>query len=365
MSTGWKIALGVGAAIVAVNVALGAVDELTGGTPGGPHSSSYATGSDGAAAYAALLRRDRRRVLRLRTRPSQAVLDPAYTVVLLDPPFVLQEDGRALREFVRSGGRLVAGGPGVVRVLETVLDDELDWSDEGVLRPRLLSPAPELAGVQEVRSTGGVWSDTGGALPVLGSREGALLAVAAVARGRVVALADTSPLSNAALADGDNAQLALGLAGPSGRTVGFLESYHGYGEATGIAAVPDRWVAALALGLVAAAAFVLARGRRLGPPDPEARTLAPARRLYVESLAAVIARARRPDEAAEPVRERARRLYDEASRPGTSGSELARALGLSEEDVAAIRGETSGTAGVLAAGRALARLERRRRGDRG
>jgi hypothetical protein len=364
VSTGWKIALGVGAAVVAVNVALGVLDEVTGGTPGGPRSSSYATGADGAAAYADLLRRDGRRVFRVRARPSEAVLEPTSTAVLLDPPFVLQEDAAALRGFVRSGGRLVAGGARAVRVLETVLGDELEWTDEGAHRPRVLAPAPELAGVQDVSSTGGAWSDSGGALPVLGSRKGALLAVATVARGRVVAFADTSPVRNAALADGDNAQLALGLAGPSGRTVRFLESYHGYGETTGIAAVPDRWVASLALGLVAAAAFVLARGRRLGPPDPETRELAPARRVYVDSLAAVLARARRPEEAAEPVRERARRLYDEASRPGLSGSDSARALGLSEEEVAAIRGETSGTAGVLAAGRALARLERRGRGAR-
>ena len=56
-------------------------------------------------------------------------------------------------------------------------------------------------------------------------------------------LADDSPLQNAWLARDDNARLALGLAGPNTRPVEFFETYHGYGESSGLGAVPDRWLA--------------------------------------------------------------------------------------------------------------------------
>ena len=55
MNRGWKIALGIGATIVALNLLLIAVNSFTGGSPGGPESSSYATGTDGLAAYAELV----------------------------------------------------------------------------------------------------------------------------------------------------------------------------------------------------------------------------------------------------------------------------------------------------------------------
>ena len=57
MSRPWRIALVVVAVLVAVNLALRFLGTLTGGTPGGPRSSSYATSPRGAAAFAELLGR--------------------------------------------------------------------------------------------------------------------------------------------------------------------------------------------------------------------------------------------------------------------------------------------------------------------
>jgi hypothetical protein len=182
-----------------------------------------------------------------------------------------------------------------------------------------------------------------------------------VGRGRVVALADPSPLQNGALALDDDAAFGLAVTGDPGRPVLFAEGPHGYGRGEGLAALPRRWRLALAgLGL-AAAVWLLARSRRLGPPEDEARRLPPPRSAYVDAVAATLARTGRPDEAAEPVRRRARDLIAQrAGLPPDAGPEelhrAARRLGLTDEEAAAATGAgPAGDAGVLAAGRALAR----------
>ena len=78
------------------------------------------------------------------------------------------------------------------------------------------------------------------------------------------------------------------------RPVAFVESVHGYGRASGWGALPGRFRGALALLAVAGAALVLARGRRLGPAQPQGRTLAPARSEYAEGLAGALLRTDSP-----------------------------------------------------------------------
>jgi hypothetical protein len=186
-----------------------------------------------------------------------------------------------------------------------------------------------------------------------------LLAVASPGRGRLLLLSDASPLQNRLLDEADNAALGLSLAGPQARPVAFVESVHGYGRVSGITAVPNNWLVALALVVWAALVFLVARGRRLGPPEREDRELPPPRRTYVESLAAVLARTKRPGEAADPVREEARKAI--TRRSGLTGRpdeqelrEAGRRLGLSEPELDAVLGSGGD---VVAAGRVLARLE--------
>ena len=359
LTTPWRIGLAIAAALVAVNVALALVRSLTGGTPGGQPSSSYATGPEGAAAYAELLSRAGHPVTRLRREPSRAALDPSETLVLLDAAFVEDADRDALGRFVEAGGRLLVGGA-AGRWLRRVVPEAPRWTPGRVRAPRLLAPTPELARVRSVVADGrGAWQG-GAALPVLGSDDGALLSVAD-APGRVLLLADTTPLRNELLDEADNAALGLALAGPAGRPVRFLESYHGYGEATGFAAVPGRWWTAFALAFAAAVALMLARGRRLGPPQPPERELPPPRRVYVESLGGVLARTRGKEQSVAPVRARALALVAEraALGPEPSEEELRAAgerLGVSAEELDALLG--SARRDVLAAGRALARLTR-------
>jgi hypothetical protein len=291
---------------------------------------------------------------------ADATLDPRSTLVVLDPDGIDREDVSNLARFVGAGGRLVAGGssahadawlqpltgPGFRR----------DRSVGG--RAQVLAPVVETAGVRAVRTGGlGAWTATGGALPVLGRPGSAVVVVRALGTGRVVALADASPIQNRLLASADNAALAIGLAGDRARTVHFVESVHGYGTAYGFGAIPFRWRVAGAIVLAAVAMGMLSRGRRLGPPELGARPLGPPRRAFVDALAATLARTRNPLGAAEPVRAAIREhIARRAGLPaGTPDDEIARAarrLGMSGEDADAVL-----STDVMVLGRTLARLE--------
>lgn len=357
----WRLVAVLVGGLVAFSALANLLEHLT-PRPHGPRSSSYATSPAGLAAYASLLADYGHPVRRVRRPPSERPLDPRDTVVLLDPGFVEPEDANALRVFLRRGGRLVVGGESSDVWLHDVLEEAPDWSEHPVHRARPIVPVAETAEVENVESAGpGSWTtQTGQAVPVIAGDGGSIVAVAKVGRGRAVLLADPSALQNRLLDHADNAALGLALAG--NRTVDFLESVHGYHPATGFVAIPWSWRFALGGLVVAALVLMLARGRRLGPPEAEDRELPPPRRLYVESLAAVLGRTKRPDEAIEPVRAEGKRLLAERGQLDEAQNddalkEVGRRAGLSETEVGALLGSVRGNAGVLAAGRALAKLE--------
>ena len=368
MTRGQKLVAGVIGGLVGLNVLVLAVDS-TFGRPSGPASSSYTTAPDGLAAYADLVRDWGHAVTRLRGPLAQASLDPRATLVVLDPHRPLTRgDAVAVRSFVERGGRLIAGGTRDGGVIRRVLGRSPTRSREPVTNATTLAPAAGVEPGWSVVSAGGSWSDTGDALPVLGDDDAALAAVADVGRGTVFILADASPLQNALLGEADNAAFGLAAAGEE-RPVVFVESVHGYGEATGIRAIPTSSKWTLGGLLVAALALVLARGRRLGPPEREARELPPPRREYVDALAGVLHRTRRPVDATDPLRRAVRaRVAASASLPPDASdeavAETAARLGLRRDEIAAVFHPAPDGSDILAAGRALARLETRNR-DRG
>jgi hypothetical protein len=339
LSRPWRIALTVVAVLVAVNLALRFLGTLTGGTPGGPRSSSYATSLHGAAAYAELLGRAGHPVDQVRTQPHSSRPSAGTTVFLLDPAAVQPRDLAALRAFVYGGGRLVASG--------------LSRAEMRALVSRPPERAPGSRRVQEdglrIATDGRAeWRDEG------------LVAVRRVGRGTLEFLADSSPLQNWLLGTADNAAFGLAFALPRGRPVAFLESYHGYGtgSGTGLSALPLSWQLLLAgLGL-AGIVYAVARGRRFGPPEEEGRSLPPPRREYVDSLAAVVGRSKRRNAAVEPVRREARsELLRRASLPPDGDVRFAaNRLGFSEEDAEALLRTAETDADVLALGRAAARI---------
>jgi hypothetical protein len=277
-----------GLALAGLLLALWAVARFT-PAPRGPHSSSYATSSAGLAAYASLLERSGVTVRRLRRPVAERPPAPGETLVVLDPSVVDPDEARAIGDWVRAGGRLVAGGTRDASWLDSVLDDPPEWQPADRGRADVLVPVGETAGVRTVRTAeGGGWHRLGRALPVVGPGREPLVAVARSGRGSVALVADASPLQNRLLDEADNAALGIGLAG--GRPTAFLETVHGYGAARGVAGLPERVRWAL-LGLLLAGLVALwSLGRRLGPPEDEERPLPPARTEYVDALAGALAR---------------------------------------------------------------------------
>ena len=209
------------------------------------------------------------------------------TLVVLEPEHVDPEEAAAIGARVRAGMRLVAGG-GATGWLRDVVAEPPAKGGGAPGRAEVTGPAPETAGVAAVDfRRGGVWAQLGQTEPLLATEAGPVAVAAGQGEGRVVLLADPTPLLNGALADADNAAFALEAAGRPGRPVAFLETIHGYRD-TGLAALPDRALWAL-LGLaIAALLYVWSMARRLGPPEDEERELAPPRRDYAEALAAAL-----------------------------------------------------------------------------
>ena len=245
----------VAAAVVLVGVLLGRAPEQ----PSGPASSSYATSPAGLAAYAELLERAGHDVRRVRASLADRHPARGETVVVVDGRRLPADQRAALRDHVRGGGRAILAG----------------------------TAADTLGGAASLPRR------AGGTAPV----------TRRVGRGTVILVPDAEPLRNRSLADRGHAAEALAIAGPPGRRVAFVESIHGYRDETGLAALPGRVQTCLLLLGLAALAFLIVCGRRLGPPEAAARTLPPPRRAHVEALAAALARTNDRDTLTTPTTE--------------------------------------------------------------
>jgi hypothetical protein len=241
------------AAIVGANALLWLIDYVA-PSPTGRPSSSLATTPQGFAGWAELARRNGVRVVAAR---DIAELPGDATVVALDQRLRPAEVRALLAQ-----GHAVLGGRRAGRLVTTLAGAR-----------RLPSgPRETRVGDRRIKTAGrGSWAGRG----------------LVVERGDVTLLADSSPLENARLARADNAAFALDLAG-SGPLV-FYEPQ----RANGLAALPGNAKGALVLLLVAAGVLMLARGKRFGPVEADARELPPARVAYVDALAATLARAKK------------------------------------------------------------------------
>lgn len=287
------------AAAIAGLIALMAIVSRLAPEPTGPPSSSYATAPEGLAAYASLLERAGHPVRRVRTPVAEEAPARDQTLVVLDPDVMEPEEARAIGDWVRRGGRLVAGGVGDQAWLDAVLGDAPVWRGGAPVRRRTLVPVAETTDVTEVRGAErGAWHVLGPTLPAIGPAGAPLLVTASVGEGSVALLADPSPLQNRGLDAADNAALGLALAGEPRTTVAFLETVHGYGVARGFAGLPERvrWTL-IGLALTALVA-IWALGRRFGPAEDPDSDPPPPRVAYVDALAAALARAK-PDKEKE------------------------------------------------------------------
>jgi hypothetical protein len=360
--TGRRIGIAVAmlvSVLIILNLLARTLDESVGGRqPRGQPGSSYATTGHGLAAYETLLAEYGHPVTRQRGPLAESDLDPDDTLVVLQPQVVTDEDTAAMLRFVTDGGRLVVGGQAPT-YLRGLRDVPPQWNPAGPTRYEQLDPALGAARVVETAGRGS-WSETGDRRDLVRADDAVLVTEEPVGEGSIVYVADPSFVANERLDRADNAAVALALAGDEGRRVVFAEGVHGYEGRSGLGAIPVRWQAAFLGIALAALAFVWSRGRRLGPPDRQARELPPPRALYVDALARTLARTGDRTHATEPLRASLRQQI--AARGGLSHDasdddvdRAARALGLTEDERAAMATVPDDDA-VLALGRASARI---------
>ncbi len=237
-------------------------------TPGGPAGSSYATAPAGAAAYAELLRARRARG-RSALREPLAEAGEIGRSSCSSRSTSTRRRRRAIGRRVRDGMRLVAGG-GATGWLRDVLAEPPAKGDGAPGRARgRRRGAGDRRGSAAVRlpRAAASWAQLGQTEPLLATASGPVAVAAGQGEGRVVLLADPTPLLNGALADADNAAFALDAA-PAGR-VAFLESIHGY-PTPGCARSPTARSGRCSASR-RRAPLVWSMARRLGPPEDEER----------------------------------------------------------------------------------------------
>jgi hypothetical protein len=347
---------------IAANVVLSIIDSATrGADETSPASSSLSTGSRGLAAYSSLLRHFGISVRQQRGSIDDATLDPSATLVLLDPGSVGETAAHRLRQFVEHGGRLVAGGSNP-RWLDSLVTNPPTWSSDARRHYPAASGEPEQRGFHTVQTDAeGSWQDPGGAAVIAGTADDSLALATNVGSGRLILLADSTPLQNALLDHADNAGFAVSIVGGNHQVV-FAEGVHGFGNDTGLAAIPTRWKLAIALTLLAALLLMLAQGRVIGGPEEVRRSLPPARGAYVTALAQVIQGSKQPGLALAPLQARAR--ADLGRRlglaPDVGDDEFRRVAtnaGWTGEDLDALLQPAGDRRSVLAVGRAWAHIE--------
>jgi hypothetical protein len=326
---------------------------------GAPDGSSYGTQGDGAAAFAALLEHRGYDVEQRRVSFSESAPGRDVAVIVFDAGRLDEEESESLERFVRSGGRLVVVGtdPGFA-----VPDRVTAGRELAVYGPWF--PDPGFAGIDTITAPGGdVWSEPGGLVPLYGDDRYTLVGMAALGNGRLFAISDPATLSNRGLGATDNAALAVAVVGPPGR-VEFAEHVHGYGPLSGLGGLPVRWQWAVG-GLAAAAAlFMVARSRRLGPPLRAARDLPPPRVRYVDALAAGLMRTGDRPGTGRVLESEIRHLLEVRGVGVTDAQALDRLtarLGLGKNSIREALEADDGEAALLNRARVIARLSRKGR----
>lgn len=290
------------ATVIALAALVGGADR--GSDAGDPRPSTYLVGEGGAAALywtlqeleAPVARRTESLLYGSETRGSLALLAPTTDLSPAEVSVVM--------EHVRGGGLLVfagsawdIGGP-IYDSLGLHLAPAANrpsWSDVD-------APAAEperhpwTAGAAAVPGFRAVFADSSPALDAAGARtllrvKGDAAAVTfPVGEGRVLALADHVPLSNARLRKGGAALIVARAAASAGDTLFFDEFHHGFREGPGTGSTLRRIGAMIPAGAwlqlaLAAALALYAAGRRFGAPVPPERVRRRSPLEHVEALA--------------------------------------------------------------------------------
>lgn len=273
--------------------------------------ASYSTGDtplsarnarpDGALALALWLERLGYRVQVLSATPLRiGSLAPRSTTLMFLTPGadVSQTDVASTLRWMRSGGRVVVAadlaGSNLVAGLRSYVVPA-DALPAAVTQPLLLSPpASRLRALADM-----VISGDGPAAVAAGTPQGPVLALRRVGSGWAWLLTISDALQNDTIAAADNRRLALNLAGPPGSAVIFDEVAPAGRPAppTGDWLTGSPWGISLLFGLGIILLYRLTGGWRMGPPiTPLGDRHRPAAE-YVVSLAGLLRRGRKRDEA--------------------------------------------------------------------
>lgn len=324
-------------------------------------SSTYSAGRFGTKAFAELLRETGFAVEQVRVPVAESPPDPRATVILIAAR-VDSADEVALRSFVSAGGRLVLLGSRFSRSVDPILGliPAASFADHRVVFPEL----PATAEVDLPVPVDAYAADAE-LLPLLGSADGVLAGVGSIDEGLVLLFADSRLVENEYVGQADNAAVAVGLVGDPSRPVLILEYPHGFTRAEGLAALPLNWRWALGIAALAAAAWMVGRGRQLGPPDRRHRRLPPPRVEYVNSMASGLARTGDLGGALAPLR---RQLEHEVSSYSAGGladdstalESVGARLQLDPGDVRRALRQSNNPEDALAVGRVLVALSQSR-----
>jgi hypothetical protein len=369
----WRAVLLAIAALVVGELGWSVVGGIVGSAPAGSgQSSAFGTSSSGVAALTQLFAAHGHSVERS-TRPvSESGLPADCTLFVVDPVGWTDADTVAVHRFVEAGGHFVLAGPPPSHALLMAMFGARTlprWQPTPSETAHPVGSSPVVAGITQVSggNTGSI-ALTGSAVAVLA---GAHSVFAVSSPGPIseapasVFLASSTPLTNASLADQDNAALALNLAGPASRSVVFDEYDHGYGHTGGgLAGLPVWWRWGLVLALGAVVVWMLSAARRFGPVEAADRTLIPPRVAYADAMATILASL--PDKqhagSVRPLQEEARvLLYRRAGVSTTTEpadvTAAARAANVPDQVLLAVFEEPGSDADLIALGNALAWLE--------
>jgi hypothetical protein len=283
-----KLLIGAGILLVAMLIASALITPPK-AAGGSTFPSTYSAGWDGAKAAYLVLQDSGYKVERWENAPSEIPGDHAHEVLILAEPVMgsSSEDRTAIREFLRSGGRVLATGSSAARLLPDAgsFEEGEEFEEQTTFTAQM--PSPLTPGVEEIKMTPPEnWEPKGpGQLVVFGNRNTAGVISYEVGRGQVIWWGANTPLTNGGLRDAGNLMLFLNSVGTaSGTRVLWDEYFHGahgslwaYFEQT-----PLPW-AMTQLGLVFLA-IVATYSRRNGPTRMPAKVSRLSPLEFVETL---------------------------------------------------------------------------------
>jgi hypothetical protein len=288
--------------------------------------SSYAPHPDGARAAYLLLQQLGYSVDRSFEPLAALRRDPATTTLVIALPAVRpsDQDGRALRDFLSRGGRVLIAGAETAWFLPEV-PKRMGTRSSHPRKQLAAVPGPLTAGAPEVElpSAGAGVPLESPLVPVYGTYEDAAVLAGRIANGHVVWWAGAGPLLNGGIARPGHVELLVNSIGPSaGRTVLWDEFYHGHTRSlwSYFAGTPLPFALLQMMGLAGAALFTFTRRHkpvRALVAEPRTSPLE-----FIDTMGGLYERARAANAAVATVRSRVRRqLLDAAGLPPSTPDE--------------------------------------------